>query len=145
MLDCTHKFRDFLGSARAFRRLSDRVCLEKGLSIIEHPKQHSKVYLAEYRADIDTHRAARATFTRLLGGGKLPKLDALKQEHNRLAAERKAARRDYAQAKEEMREAMTAKANIDHLLSITGGTKNKEMERSDMTQRRRTAPGFGSS
>ena len=33
-LDCSHKFRDFIGSARAVRRLSDRVCLENDLSVI---------------------------------------------------------------------------------------------------------------
>ena len=33
------KFRDFLGSGRAVRRISDRLCLEYGLSIIENPKR----------------------------------------------------------------------------------------------------------
>lgn len=41
-LDCTRKFRDFLGSARAVRRLSDRICLENGLSYIANPKLKSK-------------------------------------------------------------------------------------------------------
>jgi len=41
-LDCTRKFRDFKGSARAVRRLSDRICYENGLSIIENPKPRSK-------------------------------------------------------------------------------------------------------
>ena len=41
-LDCTRKFRDFIGSARAVRRLSDRICLENDLSIIANPKQKSK-------------------------------------------------------------------------------------------------------
>nr|WP_244310754.1 relaxase/mobilization nuclease domain-containing protein [Paenibacillus ottowii] len=41
-LDCTRKFRDFIGSARAVRRLSDRICLKKGLSVITNPKRHSK-------------------------------------------------------------------------------------------------------
>ncbi|MEL7609652.1 MAG: relaxase/mobilization nuclease domain-containing protein [Bacillota bacterium] len=43
-LDCTCKFRDFLGSARALRRLSDQICLENGLSIIENPKRGGKHY-----------------------------------------------------------------------------------------------------
>jgi hypothetical protein len=47
-LDCTHKFRDFLGSARAFRRLSDRICLENKLSVILDPKQHSKGQFKHY-------------------------------------------------------------------------------------------------
>lgn len=37
-LDCTRKFRDFLGSGKAVRKISDRLCLENGLSIIENPK-----------------------------------------------------------------------------------------------------------
>ena len=41
-LDYKRKFRDFLGSARAVRRLSDRICYENGLSVIENPKLKSK-------------------------------------------------------------------------------------------------------
>ena len=41
-LDCTRKFRNFWGSSFALRRLSDRLCLENGLSIVENPKLRSK-------------------------------------------------------------------------------------------------------
>lgn len=37
-LDCTGKFDDFKRSGRAIRRLSDTICVENGLSIIENPK-----------------------------------------------------------------------------------------------------------
>ena len=37
-LDCTRKFKDFFRSGRAIRRLSDTICIENGLSIIENPK-----------------------------------------------------------------------------------------------------------
>ncbi len=40
-LDCTHKFRDFLLSGLAVRRVSDLVCAEHGLSIIT-PKPYSE-------------------------------------------------------------------------------------------------------
>jgi Mn-dependent DtxR family transcriptional regulator len=43
-LDCKRKFRDFLGSERAIARLSDTICLEHGLSIIENPKHGKKSY-----------------------------------------------------------------------------------------------------
>lgn len=43
-LDCTKKFRDFLGSGRAIRKISDRICLENGLSIIENPKRGKNHY-----------------------------------------------------------------------------------------------------
>ena len=41
-LDCTRKFQDFWGSAWALRRLSDRICYENNLSVIENAKQKSK-------------------------------------------------------------------------------------------------------
>ena len=41
-LDCTRKFRNFWGSTRAVRRLSDTLCVENGLSIVENPKPRSK-------------------------------------------------------------------------------------------------------
>lgn len=37
-LDCKRKFRNFLGSAFAVRRISDHICLENRLSIVESPK-----------------------------------------------------------------------------------------------------------
>ena len=37
-LDCTKKYRNFLGSAFALRRCSDILCAENGLSVIEKPK-----------------------------------------------------------------------------------------------------------
>ena len=37
-LDCRRKFRNFIGSAFALRRVSDRICLEHGVSVIENPK-----------------------------------------------------------------------------------------------------------
>lgn len=43
-LDCTRKFRDFLGSGRAVRRISDRLCLENGLSIVENPQPGNSSY-----------------------------------------------------------------------------------------------------
>ena len=55
-LDCTHKFRDFIGSARAVRRLSDRICLENGLSVIVNPKLHSKGRFLHYGAWVGAER-----------------------------------------------------------------------------------------
>ncbi len=43
-LDCTRKFRDFLGSGKVVRKISDRICLENGLSIIENPKRGKNHY-----------------------------------------------------------------------------------------------------
>ncbi len=43
-LDCTKKFRDFHGSARAMKRLNDLICLENGYSIVENPKRKGDTY-----------------------------------------------------------------------------------------------------
>ena len=40
--DRSRKFRNFIGSSFALRRLSDRVCLEHDLSVIANPKLHGK-------------------------------------------------------------------------------------------------------
>ena len=39
-LDGTAKFRDFLGSGRAVGRLSDLICIEHGLSVIQNPRRY---------------------------------------------------------------------------------------------------------
>lgn len=44
MLDCTRKFRNFWGSTEAVRKLSDTICMEHRLSVIENPKPHGKCY-----------------------------------------------------------------------------------------------------
>lgn len=43
-LECDRKFRNFWGSTEAVRRLSDLICMEHRLSVIENPKPHGKSY-----------------------------------------------------------------------------------------------------
>jgi len=47
-LDCDGKFQDFKRSAIALRKVSDRVCLEHGLSVIENPGLSKGYNRAEY-------------------------------------------------------------------------------------------------
>ena len=91
--------------------------------------KYSRKYYAEHEADIELHRAARATFQRILSGAKLPKMDVLKQERQRLTAEKRSAYKEYRAVRKDMQEVITAKSNIDHLLGLTDAQKNKEMER----------------
>ena len=42
--DCDRKFRNFWGSTKAVRLLSDTICIENKLSIVENPKPHGKSY-----------------------------------------------------------------------------------------------------
>ena len=43
-LEYDRKFRNFWGSTKAVRRLSDTICIENGLSIVENPNPHGKSY-----------------------------------------------------------------------------------------------------
>jgi len=51
-LDCKGKFRNFIGSSFVLRRVSDRICVEHGLSIVKNPKPsrgHYGTWLGENR------------------------------------------------------------------------------------------------
>lgn len=43
-LECLHKFRNFLGSGKALARLSDQICMERKLSVVEDPKFRDSNY-----------------------------------------------------------------------------------------------------
>jgi len=91
--------------------------------------KYSNKYLAEHNADIQTHRAAQATFKHILSGAKLPKMDTLKTEYRKLSAEKNTAYKDYRAARKAMQDIAITKANIDHLLGITDPAHYRETER----------------
>ncbi len=72
---------------------------------------------------------ALAAMNELLGGEKLPKMDALKRQRRELADKKKALYAEYRQAQRDMRQAVAVKANIDHLLGLTDGRDDKEQTR----------------
>lgn len=51
-LDCTRKFRNFWGSTLAVRKLSDLICVQHRLSVIENPKPHGMSY-NRWQGDIE--------------------------------------------------------------------------------------------
>ena len=74
--------------------------------------KYSRKYYAEHEADLEIHRAARAAFRRILAGAKLPKMDALKQERQRLATEKKTAYGNYRAAKNDMQELILVRPTL---------------------------------
>ena len=91
--------------------------------------RYSKKYLAQHEAELADYRAAKATMNELLDGEKLPKMDALKKKRRELAEQKKVLTAQYRTAQKEMREIVTVKGNIDHLLNFTGGRADKEQAR----------------
>ena len=76
---------------------------------------YSKKFLAANEGDILLHKAAKKYFD---GQGltKLPTVKRLQAEYAELLAKKKAAYGEYRQAREDMQELVTAKANIDRIL-----------------------------
>ena len=91
--------------------------------------KYSRKFLAEHEADIELYRAAQAEIRRLLGGAKLPKMDALKEEGRKLTAKKKRLYGEYQKARRDMQEIVTIKANIDTLLGYTEPGRKQEKER----------------
>ena len=91
--------------------------------------RYSKKYLAQHEAELATYRAAKDTMNTILGGAKLPKIEALKKSRRELARQKKELYAEYRDAQRQMREAVAIKANIDHLLGITDERENKAQER----------------
>ena len=85
---------------------------------------YSKKFLAEHEADILLHKAAKKAFDEL-GLKKIPTVKSLQAEYAKLLEEKKKAYGEYRQARDEMRELLAVKANVDRLL----GTEEQEAEK----------------
>jgi hypothetical protein len=92
--------------------------------------RYSKKYLSEHEADIILHRAAKKTFNDM-GLKKLPTVKSLQEEYAKLLSEKKAAYADYRRLRDEMRELLTVKSNVDRILGegVPETEKEKEQER----------------
>lgn len=77
---------------------------------------YSKQFLAEHREAIELHKAAKKAFDEL-GMKKLPSIKSLQAEYEALLDEKKAAYAEYRGIKREMRDLLTAKANVDRLFN----------------------------
>lgn len=88
---------------------------------------YSKKFLAEHEADILLHKAAKKAFDEL-GVQKLPRVKELQSEYAVLLAEKKKTYAEYQQARQEMQEVLTAKANVDRLLGTEEQNAEKEKE-----------------
>ena len=76
---------------------------------------YSKKFLAEHEADILLHKAAKQAFDDL-GIKKLPTVKSLQAEYATLLEEKKKDYAEYRRSREEMRELLAAKANVDRLM-----------------------------
>ena len=76
-LDCTHKFRDFFFVGLALQRLSDIICLEHGLSIIEKKKPSERVKRTTYPEKKSFRDDIREAIDQILRVGSAKDFDEL--------------------------------------------------------------------
>ena len=86
---------------------------------------YSKKFLSEHESEITLHKAAKRCFDEM-GITKLPTVKGLQAEYAALMAEKKEAYSDYRRAREEMKELLTAKANVDRILEKDADREHRE-------------------
>ena len=120
------------------KRLSDMALLIKNVSTFQKTKsaydayrkaRNKESYRATHERDIILHEAA-AKALKTTGVSKLPNLDTLQAEYEKLQAQKEALYADYGKLKKQVREYDVIKQNIDGILR-----QEKEPEREKETER----------
>ena len=130
-----HKVSDEIKSAE--QRLSEIAVLEKHILnyiktrdvYVEYRKAgYSKNFREKHESDILLHQSAKQYFDSL-GMTKLPSIKSLKTEYAELLAKKKAMYGEYQQRRNEMKELLTAKANVDQILGHDRSSHTREEEK----------------
>ena len=87
-----------------------------------------KKFLAEHESDILLHKAAKKAFDEL-GVTKLPTVKSLQSEYAELLAKKKAAYTEYRTVREEMKELLLHKSNIDRMLEKEEVTHDEQKKK----------------
>ena len=88
---------------------------------------YSRKYLAEHESDILLHKAAKKAFDEL-GVKRLPSVKSLQEEYDKLLSEKKAAYAEYRRSRDEMRELLLHKQNVDRMLGKNEREEEKKKE-----------------
>ena len=88
---------------------------------------YSKKFLAEHESDILLHKAAKKAFDEL-GVKKLPSVKGLQEEYAKLLTEKKTAYAEYRRSRDEMRELLLHKQNVDRMLGKNERSEEKKQE-----------------
>ena len=86
---------------------------------------YSKKFLSEHESEIAIHKAAKRCFDEM-GLEKLPTVKSLQAGYAALMAEKRAAYSDYRKAREDMKELLTARANVDRILEKDADRESRE-------------------
>ena len=89
---------------------------------------YSKKFKAEHESEILLHQAAKNFFDES-GLKKLPTVKSLQAEYAALLAEKKTAYADYRKARDDMKELLTVRANVQKLMGYEAQEHEKEADR----------------
>ena len=93
---------------------------------------YSKKYRQEHEEEILLHQAAKNAFDDM-GVKKLPGVKDLQEEYAQLLAEKKKTYAEFRSSREEMRELLTAKANVDLVINIDKENQERTIRYKDMS------------
>ena len=91
------------------------------------PSARARLYLADHEGDILLHKAAKKAFDEL-DVKKLPSVKSLQEEYAKLLSEKKAAYAEYRRSRDEMRELLLHKQNVDRMLGKNEHEEEKKKE-----------------
>lgn len=91
---------------------------------------YSKKFRQEHEEEILLHQAAKNAFDDM-GVKKLPQVKELQAEYARLLEEKKKIYAECRRSREEMRELLAAKANVDRLLKLDEEQKKEQEKEHD--------------
>ena len=98
---------------------------------VEYRKSgYSKKFLAQHESDIILHKAAKKAFDELRLT-KIPTKKSLDAEYARLLEEKKQAFGEFRKARDEMRELLTVKSNVDRMLGVEEEQKREEQKKQE--------------
>ena len=110
------------------KEAAEKLAQDFGLAYVAYRKAgYSRKFREEHEQEILLHQAAKNAFDEM-GVKKLPKVKDLQSEYAKLLEEKKKTYAEYRRSREEMRELLTAKANVDRLLKMDEEQK-KEQEK----------------
>lgn len=89
---------------------------------------YSKKFFEEHREEIQLHKAAKEAFNQL-GVTNIPKVADLNTEYAQLLHEKKATYAEYRKVRDDMREYLVAKQNVEIILGMDRQQKEKEQEK----------------
>ena len=91
------------------------------------PSARVRLYLADHGGDILLHKAAKKAFDEL-GVKRLPSVKSLQEEYAKLLSEKKAAYAEYRRSRDEMRELLLHKQNVDRMLGKDERSEERKQE-----------------